>query len=69
LRFVLYLLAGTPKYPGAITVPAPGTCYNFNIYLFLLRKAFFIIETFHLSSFSRFFNPPNTILSLLWGNL
>jgi hypothetical protein len=68
LRSVLYLLARAPKYPGAITVPAAGTWYNFNIYLFLLRKAFFIIETFHLSSFSPF-STRQTLFSLFSGEI
>jgi len=55
--------------PAAVTGIAPGACYNFNIYLFLSRKAFFIIKTFHLSSLSPSSAHPTLFSPLLWGNL
>ena len=45
-------LSALPVSPAAVIAVAPGTCYNSNIYFFLLRKAFFIIKTSHLSSWS-----------------
>jgi len=55
--------------PAAVTGIAAGACYNFNIYLFLSRKAFFIIKTFHLSSLSPSSAYPTLFSPLLWGNL
>jgi hypothetical protein len=67
--FLSCLLASASQNPAAVTGIAPGACYNFNIYLFLWRKAFFIIKTFHLPSLSPSSAHPSLFSPLFSGEI